>query len=220
MPRDICRPASPACVRRISTIRAHRRRRRLDRRHHPACARDRQVVCSGTVQPFAGDQRGFGPNTRVLAWLNADDRYVHGCAEPRGERFQTDRRSTSCIGDCDVIDDLGTRLLWRVVTRALRALNGCCDTAITLPTGRFSSAGASSDSWLLRRVVRVRHGLEFWLRLRDCRVEYVPGVLGEFCWRPSNTPRPNSAIGANCCGRYAVTEVVGRCRWRIRSRAC
>jgi glycosyltransferase involved in cell wall biosynthesis len=139
------------------------------------------VECRGSNHVRAINEGFRAANGQILAWLNADDEYTPGTLRIVQDRFEADPALDVMYGDCDVYD-LGTRLLWREVPgpydfhRLLRRGNYLAQPAVFMRRRVLDRVGYLDESF--------EYGMdyEFWLRLRSCRVQYVPGVLAIFRW--------------------------------------
>jgi len=143
------------------------------------------VVLGGANQAQAinaGFRRASGT---ILAWLNADDRYMAGALEAVAQHFAADATLDAVYGDCEVVDERG-RGLWyeRPGTydfgRLLRRGNYLAQPAVFLHRRVLERVGYLDESF--------EYGMDYelWLRLRHCRIEYVPRVLAVFCWRSTS----------------------------------
>jgi glycosyltransferase involved in cell wall biosynthesis len=143
------------------------------------------VVLRGSNQAQAinmGFRRSSG---EILAWLNADDRYAPGALELIARQFAADGTVDVVFGDCLVVDHRG-RPLWSEqpgaydFQRLLRHGNYLPQPAVFLRRRVLERVGFLDESF--------EYGMdyEFWLRLRGCRVQYLPRVLATFCWHPTS----------------------------------
>jgi len=120
-------------------------------------------------------------NGDVLAWLNADDEYTPGALRRVADEFEADAATDVLYGDCDVVDDVDN-LLWRLspgpydFRRLLRRGNYIAQPAVFIHRRVFERVGMLDESF------EFAMDYEFWLRLRNCRVRYVPSVLARFRW--------------------------------------
>ncbi|GAC1313631.1 MAG: hypothetical protein NVSMB2_01840 [Chloroflexota bacterium] len=135
----------------------------------------------------AGFQESTGD---VIAWLNADDLYRPGALNLIAENFDLDESIDAIIGDCDMIDSDG---------RVLQILRpGQYDPRRLLSAGNY----VPQPAVFVRRTViecvggldeSLEYGMDYdlWLRLRACRVVYLPRVLAAFRWHASSKTANN-----------------------------
>jgi glycosyltransferase involved in cell wall biosynthesis len=126
----------------------------------------------------------------VLAWLNADDAYPLGSLRCVRERFAADETLDVLYGDCDV-RDATDRMLWRETPgpydfmRLLRRGNYIAQPAVFLRRRVFERFGYLDESF------ECAMDYEFWLRLRDARLEYTPRVLAMYRWHENSKTARN-----------------------------
>jgi glycosyltransferase involved in cell wall biosynthesis len=135
--------------------------------------------------------RGFrAAQGDVLAWLNADDEYPPGTLHTVRERFNADPLLDVLYGDCDVVD-VNDRALWRETPglydfmRLLRRGNYIAQPAVFIHHRVLERLGYLDESF------ECGMDYEFWLRVREARIEYVPRVLAHFRWHPNSKSARN-----------------------------
>jgi glycosyltransferase involved in cell wall biosynthesis len=128
----------------------------------------------------------------IVAWLNADDTYVPGALAAVADCFADDPELDVLFGDCDGVDPQG-RFLWHIRP-------GAYDFRRLLGTGNYLAQPASFfRRRVFERIGYVDETLEFgmdfelWLRLRECRVRYLPRTLATFRWHPQSKCATNQA---------------------------
>jgi len=148
------------------------------------------LECRGSNQSQAINAGLRIARGHVLAWLNADDEYMPGALDVVEERFEAEPSLDALYGDCDVVD-AGRRRLWREVPgpydfdRLMRRGNYLPQPAVFVHRRVFERTGYLDESF------EFGMDYELWLRLRDCRVEYVPHVLAIFRWHPTSKTAMN-----------------------------
>src|SRR5262249_40846214 len=148
------------------------------------------VVLRGSNQAQAINNGFRRSNGEGLAWLNADDRYSPRALELIARQFAADKTVDVVFGDCLVVDYRG-RPLWSEqpgaydFQRLLRHGNYLPQPAVFLRRRVLERVGYLDESF--------EYGMdyEFWLRLRDYRVQYVPQMLATFCWHPTSKTPPS-----------------------------
>jgi glycosyltransferase involved in cell wall biosynthesis len=153
----------------------------------------------GSVQilQFAGLKQSGAINAglraasgEIVAWLNADDRYVTGTLDYVGQRFAADGGLDALFGDCDVVNAKG-RLLWREIPgaydyqRLLKHGNYLAQPAVFLKKSLLDRIGYLDESFDFGM------DYELWFRLRGNRVEYVPRILARYTWHPGSKTARN-----------------------------
>ena len=121
----------------------------------------------------------------VVTWLNADDAYTKGTIAFVAERFASDPNVVVLVGDCQVIDEDG-KSLWRIAPgpydfgQLLRRGNSMAQPAVFFRKRVVEAVGYLDES--------LDFGMDYdlWLRMKDCRVEYVPRLLAMFRWHPTS----------------------------------
>jgi glycosyltransferase involved in cell wall biosynthesis len=140
---------------------------------------------SGSNQSQAINEGFRAARGGVLAWLNADDAYVPGTLRLVRDRFRSDPDTDVVYGDCDVLD-FSKRLLWRETPgpydfqRLLRRGNYLAQPTVFMRRRVLERVGYLDESF------ECGMDYEFWLRLRSCRIEYVPQVLAIYLWHPTS----------------------------------
>ncbi len=126
----------------------------------------------------------------VLAWLNADDAYPRGTLECVRDRFAADQSLEVLYGDCDFMD-ADHRRLWRETpgpydfTRLLHRGNYIAQPAVFVHRRVFERVGYLDESF------ECAMDYEFWLRMRDARIDYIPRVLATFRWHSKSKTARN-----------------------------
>jgi glycosyltransferase involved in cell wall biosynthesis len=129
----------------------------------------------------------------VLAWLNADDSYPPGTLRCVQERFSADQTLEVLYGDCDVLD-ANYRALWQETPgpydfqRLLRRGNYIAQPAVFVHRRVFEELGYLDESF------ECSMDYEFWLRMRDAHIEYVPRVLAIFRWHSDSKTARNQFL--------------------------
>jgi glycosyltransferase involved in cell wall biosynthesis len=140
----------------------------------------------------------------VLAWLNADDEYPRGTLQMVQERFNADPLLDVLYGDCDVVD-VTDRALWRETPgpydfmRLLRRGNYIPQPAVFIHHRVFERLGYLDETF------ECGMDYEFWLRMREARIQYIPRVLARFRWHPNSKSARNQII----CWREVLRAVRG-----------
>jgi glycosyltransferase involved in cell wall biosynthesis len=161
-----------------------------------AIARARPNVCwvdlPGSNQSAAINYGLRHARHDIVAWLNADDTYRPGALAAVAGCFAEDPELDAVFGDCDGVDPRG-RLLWRIrpgeydFRRLLRRGNYLAQPAAFFHRRLFERVGYLDEE------LEFGMDFEFWLRLRGCRVRYLPRTLATFRWHDRSKCATNPA---------------------------
>ena len=138
----------------------------------------------------------------VLAWLNADDAYSLGALRLVADQFAAYPELDILYGDCDVVDAFD-KLLWREIPgaydyyRLLRRGNYIPQPAVFMRRRVIDRVGYLDESF------ECGMDYEYWLRVRNCHIQYVSQVLAIFRWHPNS----KTAQGQLSCWRELLRVV-------------
>ena len=128
----------------------------------------------------------------LIGWLNCDDTYRPGALAAVAACFADDPTLDVLVGDCDGVD-AQSRPLWQIrpgaydFQRLLRTGNYLAQPSIFFHRRVFERVG------YLDETLEFGMDFEYWLRLRDCRVRYLPRTLATFRWHDRSKCATNPA---------------------------
>ncbi len=117
----------------------------------------------------------------VVAWLNADDSYVHDALPLVLAQFARDPALEAVCGDCEVIGPEKEHFWWERpgpydFRRLLRRGNYLAQPAVFLRRRTLEQIGYLDES--------LEQGMDYdlWMRLRGHKVMYLPTPLAQYRW--------------------------------------